>query len=138
MKKFRVRRIFTDKANRFLDYGAPNDGNFIPMDLAVVTRSLILAFGILFFFGIPLIAQTAAPGPNSEETTEPEGEKTIDPELASAQDALNAFLKGIDAAQGSEDEQQWEKVYKRLEIAFPTRALHLSGDFLRDDSSKTI
>jgi len=108
------------------------------MDLAVVTRSLILAFGILFFFEIPLIAQTAAPGPNSEETTEPEGEKTIDPELASAQDALNAFLKRIDAAQGSEDEQQWEKVYKRLEIAFPTRALNLSGDFLRDDSSKTI
>gem|GEM_PF-4419855 len=69
MKKFRVRRIFTGKGNRFLDYGAPNDGNYIPLLLAAVNRSLLLAFEILFLFGSPLIAQTALPAPNSEETT---------------------------------------------------------------------
>jgi len=57
-----------------------------------------VAFGIIFLFGSPLIAQTAPPGQNSEETTEPEGGKKINPELASAQGALIAFLKGIDAA----------------------------------------
>ena len=68
------------------------------MVLGVVNCSLILAFGIIFLFGSPLIAQTAPPGQNSEETTELEGGKKINPELASAQGALIAFLKGIDAA----------------------------------------
>ena len=117
---FRVRRIGMGKGNRFIDYRTPNNDNYIPILLAVVNRSLLLAFGILSLFGSPLNAQTAPSSQNSKETTE--GEKTIDPELASAQVDLITFLQESDAAKGSDDEQPWENVCKRLEVAFPTQS----------------
>lgn len=128
MKMFRVRRIGMGKGNRFIDYRTPNNDNYIPILLAVVNRSLLLAFGILSLFGSPLNAQTAPSSQNSKETTE--GEKTIDPELASAQVDLITFLQESDAAQGSDDEQPWENVCKRLEIAFPTQSPLWVGRFL--------
>jgi hypothetical protein len=100
------------------------------MVLAVVNRSLLLALGILFLFWSLLNAQTAPSGQNSKETTEPEGEKTIDSELASAQVDLITFLQESDAAQGSDVEQPWENVCKRLEIAFPTQSPLWVGRFL--------
>ena len=60
-------------------------------------------------------AQTSLPGTEPDPgTTESVAE--LDPELASPRDALVTFLKATEAAQGSDDEQQWEKVYKTLEI----------------------
>lgn len=85
------------------------------MSKATSLRPLLLIAG-LFLAAIPFLqAQTGVP--ETDEKDAAETTKPLDPELASPQDTLITFLKGIEAAQGSKDELQWEKVYKTIEIA---------------------
>ena len=60
------------------------------------------------------LAQIGIPGAGDEGAADPWSD--LDPELASPRAALTTFLKAIEAAQGSKDQQQWKKVYKTLEI----------------------
>lgn len=62
----------------------------------------------------PAEAQTGLESGAEKEESEPTS--AIDPDLASPRDTLTTFIKGIEAAQGADEEQQWERVYKTLEI----------------------
>ena len=60
-------------------------------------------------------AQTPGLVSNDGESTEAVSPEA-DPDLASPRDTLITFLKGSEAAEGADDELQWERVFQTLEI----------------------
>ncbi|MCB1231456.1 MAG: mechanosensitive ion channel family protein [Verrucomicrobiae bacterium] len=64
----------------------------------------------------PMLLAAQTPLPSGDADASAEAAPEDDPDLASPLDTLITFLKGIEAAEGSDDDQQWATVYKTLEI----------------------
>lgn len=89
-------------------------------------RRSLLRVAILFLALWPVLLPAQTTVPNGDSDKEPAPESEVDPDLISPRATLTTFLKAVEAAEGSDDEQQWEKVFKTLEI--PKSA----GDARRD------